>query len=154
MRSLLAVTLILPAYVFAAITPESATRARLSASDWNYITQKVASGQEDWLSIVPSLAAKVSKEQAVQLEDALATALPINTKKVLSVLRKIDRRENSKVGGTDIVCVLKVVRSDKSADAYYADTRLALLDDPDGAKCLWNLEGVWEEAKQYQNKSK
>lgn len=151
MRSLLAVTLILPACVFAAMTPESATRVRLSDSDWNYISQKVASGQEDWLSIVPSLAPKVSKEQAVQLEDALATALPINTKKVLSVLRKIDRRKTSKVGGTDIVCVLKVVRSDKSADAYYADTRLALLDDPDGAKCLWDLEGVWEEAKQYQN---
>lgn len=154
MRSLLAVTLILPAFVFAAITPESATKVRLSASDWNYISQKVASGQEDWLSIVPSLAPKVSKEQADQLEDALATALPINTKTVLSVLRKIDHLENSKVSGTDIVCVLKVVKSDKSASAYYADTRLALLDDPDGAKCLWNLEGVWEEAKQYQNKSK
>lgn len=154
MRSLLAVTLVLPAFVFAAITPESATRARLSASDWNYISQKVASGQEDWLSIVPPLAPKVSKEQADQLEDALATALPINTEKVLAVLRKIDHLENSKVGGTDIVCVLKVVESDKSADAYYADTRLALLDDPDGAKCLWSLEGVWEEAKQYKNRSK
>ena len=100
--------------------------------------------------LVPGL----SQEKADQLEEALATALPVNTKKVLSVLREIDHRENSKPGGTDIVCVLKVVRSDKGVDAYYADTRLALLDDPDGAKCLWNPENVWEETKQYQNKPK
>lgn len=151
MRSLLAVMLILPTFVFATITPELAMKARLSTSDWDYIYQKVASGQEEWLSIVPALAPKVSKEQADQLEEALATALPIKTKTVLLVLRKIDRQKNSKIGGTDIVCVLKVVSSDKNADAYYADTRLALLDDPYGAKCLWNLEGVWQEAKQYQN---
>ncbi|MEM6052814.1 hypothetical protein AAH450_19845 [Erwinia sp. P7711] len=154
MRRLLAVTLIMPAVVFAAVTPESATREPLSASDWNYIAQKVASGQKDWLSVVPSLAPKADQEQADQLEDALATALPTNTKNVLSVLHEIDHTKNSKVGGTDIVCVMKVVKSGKEADVYYADTRLALLDDPNGAKCLWNLEGVWEEAKQYQNKSK
>lgn len=49
--------------------------------------------------------------------------------------------------------MLKVVRSDKSVDAYYADTRLALRDDPDGARGLWNFEAVWEEVKQYQNNS-
>ena len=154
MRGLLAATLILPAFVFAAITPESVTGMKLSASDWKYISQKVASGQQDWLSVVPSLATRVSKQQADQLEEALATALPVNTKQVLSILREIDHRKNSKPGGTDIVCVLKVVKSDNSADEYYADTRLALLDEPDGARCLWNLERVWEEAKQYQKKTK
>jgi|GEM_PF-6445556 len=67
MRSLLAAILILPAFVFAAITPESATRVKLSDSDWKYITQKVTSGQQDWLSVVPSLATRVSKQQADQL---------------------------------------------------------------------------------------
>ncbi|KAA9002774.1 hypothetical protein FJU30_02845 [Affinibrenneria salicis] len=119
-------------------------------ADWQYIARKVAAGEKDWLAVVPTLASKANRQQADQLEDALSTALPVNTKGVLSALRILDSGTYPEMRGTDIVCVLKVVKPGKGADTYYANTRLALLDEPIGAECLWNLEGVWEEAKQEQ----
>ncbi|MEW5290176.1 hypothetical protein ABW286_13450 [Erwinia papayae] len=150
MRCLLITLLMLPVIVFAAPTPESATKDNLSVVDWQYIARKVAAGEKDWLTVVPLLASKANRQQAAQLEDALSTALPINTKGVLSTLRVLDSGKYPEMRGTDIVCVLKVVKPGKSADMYYANTRLALLDEPTGAACLWNLEGIWEETKQAQ----
>lgn len=52
------------------------------------------------------------------------------------------------MNGTDVVCVQKVVSPGKAAETYYNATRLALLDDEDGAQCLWNLESIREEVIQ------
>jgi len=146
MRCIL-IILLLPVIVFAAPKPESVTKGNLSATDWQYIARKVATGEDKWLAVVPTLALKVNRQQANQLKDALSTALPINTKGVLTVLHELDSKTWPERRGTDIVCVLKVMKVGKKADSYYIDTRLALLDEPTGAEYLWNLEGVWEEAK-------
>ncbi|MBV8043536.1 hypothetical protein [Pluralibacter sp.] len=150
MKNLLLGLLLLPGIVIAAPTPESAATGNLSVTDWQYVTQKISEGQKEWLDIVPALASKANHQQADQLEDALATALPINTKGVLSVLRVLDSGRYPEVQGTNIVCVQKVASSGKASESYYRDTRLALLDEPEGAQCLWNLEGVWEEVKHGQ----
>lgn len=147
MKCLLAV-LVLPTIAFATPTPDTAIKGKLADADWQYVAQKIASGDQAWLDTVPALASKAKQDQANLLEDALATALPINTKGVLSILHILDAGSYPEMGGTDIVCVQKVVNPGKAAKEYYRDTRLALLDDPNGAQCLWNLEGVWEEVKQ------
>lgn len=151
MRCLLILLLMLPTVVFAAPKPDSVTRGNLSVADWQYIARRVAAGEKDWLIVVPTLALKANRQQADLLENALSTALPINTKDVLSALRVLDTEIYPEMRGTNIVCVMKVVKPSKDADAYYANTRLALLDNPTGAECLWNLEGVWEETRKAQN---
>ena len=147
MKWLLAI-LMIPAVSFAMPSPDTVANSKLTASDWQYVAQKVATGEPAWLNAVPALASKANREQADQLEDALATALPINTKGVLSILHKLDTGSYPEMIGTDIVCVQKVASAGKAAEKYYNDTRLALLDEPSGAQCLWNLEGVWEEVMQ------
>lgn len=137
----------LPIVAIAAPSPDTLGKSQLTVSDWQYIAQKVTSGDQVWLNTVPVLAPKVNREQADLLEEALATALPINTKGVLSILRVLDAGSYPEIRGTDIVCVRKIVNPGKAAEAYYRETRLALLGDSDGAKCLWNLEGIWEEVK-------
>jgi hypothetical protein len=144
---LVLVAFMLPIVAIAAPSPDTITKGKLTSSDWQYISQKVATGEQAWIDVVPFLAPKTNREQADQLENALATALPINTKGVLSTLRKLDAVSYRFMAGTNIVCVQKVASEGMAAKAYYNEARLALLDDPDGAKCLWNLEGVWEEVK-------
>lgn len=143
----LLLVLMLPIVAIAVPSPDTVAKSKLTTSDWQYILQKVAAGDSAWLDAIPGLAAKVNREQANQLEEALAKALPVNTKGVLSTLRLLDAGSYPEMGGTDIVCVQEVAKP-KPDEAYYNNTRLALLDDPNGAKCLWNLEGIWEEAKQ------
>lgn len=147
MKWVLAV-LMLPTIAFAALTPDTAIKGKLADTDWLYVAQKVAAGDQTWLDTVPALAPKANRDQANQLEDALATALPINTKGVLSILHKLDTGSYPEMSGTDIVCVQEVASAGKAAEKYYNVTRLALLDEPSGAQCLWNLEGVWEEVMQ------
>lgn len=141
------VALMLPLAAIAAPSPDTIANGKLMASDWQYVVQKVAAGDKAWLDAVPSLAPKADREQADQLEDALATALPKNAKDVLSTLRVLDAGSYPNMAGTDIVCVQKVASQGRAAEEYYNNTRLELLDEPDGAQCLWNLEGVWEEVK-------
>jgi len=141
------VIFMVPILAIAAPSPDNVTKNKLAPSDWLYIMQKVATGEQAWLNVIPDLAPNADHEQADHLEEALANALPINTKGVLSVLRVLDAGTYAEMGGTEIICVRKVVHQGKAAEAYYNDTRLALLDEPNGAQCLWNLEGVWEEEK-------
>jgi len=143
--------LMLPAIVLATPSPDSAAKNRLTPSDWRYATQKVAAGDSAWLGAVPDLALKADRKQADQLEEALATALPINPKGVLAVLHTLDAGSWPEMSGTNIVCTRMVVRPGKAASDYYKATRWALLSEPGGAECLWNLEGVWEEVNQQTN---
>lgn len=147
MRWFLAV-LMLPTIAFATPTPDTAIKGKLADADWQYVAQKISAGDQIWIDTVPALASKANRAQAEQLEDALATALPINTKGVLSILKILDAGSYPEMNGTNIVCVLKLAAPGKPPEGYYNDTRLALLDEPNGAQCLWNLEGIWEEVKQ------
>nr|WP_318381604.1 hypothetical protein [uncultured Enterobacter sp.] len=142
--------LLLPAMAFAAPTPQNVQHSTLTAEDWGYIASHIAAGDKTWIATVPVLASQANKIRARQLEAALATALPIKTKEVLATLHVMDKGTYPELQGTPVVCVLKVVKPDENATAYYTQTRLALLDDPSGADCLWNLESIWEEARQIQ----
>jgi hypothetical protein len=146
MKWLLAFILI-PSISFAALSPDTVAKAKLTDSDWLYVAQKVSEGDQSWLNTVPDLAPKANRGQANELEEALAAALPINTKGVLAILHVLDAGSYPEMMGTVRVCVLKVVNPGKSAEDYYHNTRLALLDEPNGAECLWNLEGIREEVK-------
>lgn len=151
MKWLLAI-LMIPTVSFAMPSPDTVAHSKLTVSDWHYVAQKVAAGELVWINAVPALASQANREQADQLEDALATALPINTKGVLAILSRLDAGSYPEMRGTNIVCVLKVVNQGEAAEKYYNNTRLALLDEPNGAQCLWNLEGVREEVKHQKQK--
>lgn len=146
--------LMLPVFVLAKPSPDTAAQTRLTPSDWQYVVQKVAAGDSDWLSAVPGLALKADRKQADRLEEALAIALPINPKGVLAVLHSLDAGSWPEMSGTNIVCTRMVVQPGKAASEYYTAARWALLSEPDGAECLWNLEGVWEEVNKQQNNAK
>jgi len=147
----LAALLMLPGFALATLTPENAIKTQLTASDWRYLLQKVAAGNPAWLDAVPGLALKADRKQADRLEEALATALPVNPEGVLATLHTLDAGSYPEMSGTNIVCVRKVVQPTKEAADYYIAARRALLSEPSGAECLWNLEGVWEEVNQQKS---
>lgn len=49
--------------------------------------------------------------------------------------------------GSDIVCTPPLEKSPAEIDAFYQRTRRALLENVDGARCLWILEATMEELK-------
>lgn len=147
----IATLLVLPAFALATPSPDTAAKNSLTPSDWRYVAQKVAAGDGAWLGAVPGLAVKADRKQADQLEEALATALPINPRGVLAVLHRLDAGSWPHMSGTNIVCTRMVVQPGKAASEYYTAARWALLSEPGGAECLWNLEGIWEEVNQQKN---
>jgi hypothetical protein len=149
----IAILFMLPGFALAKPTPDTVVKHRLMPSDWQFVIQKIAAGDRSWLDAVPGLALKADRKQADQLEEALATALPVNPEGVLATLHRLDAGSYPEMSGTNIVCVRKVVQPGREAADYYIAARRALLSEPSGAKCLWNLEAVWEEVNQQEKRA-
>ena len=107
----------------------------------------IASGEQGWLARVPQLAATADVQQAIRLEDALASALAKNTPAVLETLHVIDGRTWPHMAGTDIICSIPAERPTAAIEDFYQQTRMALLTTDKGSTCLWILEASYEEWK-------
>ncbi|MCS5450078.1 hypothetical protein ACJVQT_12135 [Enterobacter huaxiensis] len=116
-------------------------------TDWSSAVKGIAAGDAHWIEQTPALAARADVKQAQQLEDALATALTTNTNATLKALRTIDAGKGPHMVGSDIVCTPPLEKSPAEIDAFYQRTRRALLENVDGARCLWILEATMEELK-------
>ena len=108
-------------------------------TDWSLALKGIASGDAHWIEQAPALAAVADGNQAQQLEDALAAAL--------TTLRTIDAGKWPHMVGSDIICTPPLEKSPAEIDAFYQLTRQALLENIDGAHCLWILEATMEEFK-------
>lgn len=116
-------------------------------TDWSSALKGIASGDARWIEQAPALAAVADGDQAQQLEDALAAALTTNTDATLKTLRTIDAGKWPHMVGSDIICTPPLEKSPAEIDAFYQLTRQALLENIDGAHCLWILEATMEELK-------
>ena len=116
-------------------------------TDWSSALKGIASGDAHWIEQAPALAAVADGDQAQQLEDALAAALTTNTDATLKTLRTIDAGKWPHMVGSDIICTPPLEKSPAEIDAFYQLTRQALLENIDGAHCLWILEATMEELK-------
>lgn len=116
-------------------------------TDWSSALKDIASGDAHWIEQAPALAAVADGDQAQQLEDALAAALTTNTDATLKTLRTIDAGKWPHMVGSDIICTPPLEKSPAEIDAFYQLTRQALLENIDGAHCLWILEATMEELK-------
>ncbi|EHN8812618.1 hypothetical protein R3J08_001876 [Enterobacter hormaechei] len=118
-----------------------------ASTDWPSALHGIASGDANWIAQAPSLAAMADVRQAQLLEDALAAALTTNTSATLKALRIIDAGKWPHMVGSDIVCTPPLEKSPTEIDAFYHQTRRALLETVEGAQCLWILEATMEELK-------
>ena len=116
-------------------------------TDWSSALKGIASGDAHWIEQAPALAAVADGNQAQRLEDALAAALTTNTDAALKALRSIDAGKWPHMVGSDIVCTPPLEKSPAEIDAFYQRTRRALLENVDGARCLWILAATMEELK-------
>ena len=115
--------------------------------EWSDALKGIAAGEQVWLNKIPDLAAAADVQQAVNLEEALASALMANTPGALIALSVIDAGKWPHMIGTDIVCGVPVEKSPEILEDFYRRTRLALLSNHKGASCLWFLEATYEEWK-------
>lgn len=154
--------LLMPIFAWANITPNTLSEniaasgakqvvANFKQDDWNVIFSGVASGKKEWLDIVPMLAPVIDAARSNSLEDALASALTTNTPAALKTLDVLDAKKYPFMIGSDLVCVPPLDKSKDEILTFYNKTREALLDNSEGAKCLWILESSmneWQHSQQ------
>lgn len=121
--------------------------AGVNANDFQSTLHGIKAGEKNWLAKVPELSATADVKQAIELEDALAFALSVNTDDVLEALRVIDAKSWPYMIGTDIVCGVPSEQTAAVVEDFYQRTRMALLSTDKAARCLWFLEATYEEWK-------
>jgi hypothetical protein len=119
--------------------------ATLKQNDWKTVFSGIATGQKEWLGVVPVLATVTNQNQSVELERVMGAALSANTTEALKTLAILDTKKYPFMIGSDIVCGVPTEKSDKEIAAFYQRTRDALLDTDAGATCLWILEATYDE---------
>lgn len=117
-------------------------------SEWMEVLSNISLGKSEWIALAPKLALVIDREQAGELNDALFYAIEPNAKDTLSILSILDKHNYRYQQGTDVTCPSKVLLSEDAIKQHYNNTRIALLNvGPQGADCLWLLEGIVEEIK-------
>lgn len=156
---LLAVLLLFPVLVCAAMTPQDLSdqvhkygiaefSTKVSPDEWKAVLDNISSGKSEWIVLAPDLAPVINLQQANQLTDALYYALAPNAKGTLKVLAILDKHHDKYQQGTALSCVSPLDKPKDEMLRIYHRTRLSLLDAGlQAAECLWSLEGWIEEVK-------
>lgn len=150
---------LVPIMAFASATPKdirtsvqkygsNSFASKITAEDWAETINKISTGDDEWLMLVPDLAPVVNLQQSNQLSGALYYALDANAEEALKVMSILDKHHYKYQQGTDIACVPPFDKITNSDMETYNRIRLSLLDaGPQAAPCLWIMEGWVEEIK-------
>lgn len=125
---------------------------KISDADWRETLKNISAGNGEWIALAPKLAPVINRQQAIQLGEALYSALLPNAKETLTVLAILDKHQHTypfQQGiGTSCLPPLNKAGDAVEDQSVYEQTRLALLDaGPQGADCLWTMEALAEEVK-------